>query len=213
MRQWCPGAATRVSSPAPILWLELPPSRTVGGPCSAAWVSQPPVFLAVESAGMGRPQPLAAAPKLVTSVGGVAMQRGLYQWPCTVFSAQMSLNLRDDRQTSTLADPCPGTAQRCSQLNSRHPAPRHASVAWLTRHSLGRRPVVKYRAHTIDAGAAPHAYPRTCPSHPHTYPSACPSGCPYAVHPPIRWPIRRRRSWRGWRHVPPSGRGAACAAA
>ena len=38
------------------------------------WVSLPPVFLKVESAGKGRPQSLPAAPKLVTSVGGVAME-------------------------------------------------------------------------------------------------------------------------------------------
>ena len=104
MRQWCPGAATGASSPAAILWLELPPSRTVGGPCSAAWVSQPPVFLAVESAGMGRPQPLAAAPKLVTSVGGVAMERGRYQWS-TVSSRPDEPELaRRDKQRPSVSD-------------------------------------------------------------------------------------------------------------
>ena len=66
-------AATMGSSPAPILWLELPPSRTVGpteSEGSTVWVLQPPAFL--PSAVMGRQAPLADAPKLAASVDGVS---------------------------------------------------------------------------------------------------------------------------------------------
>ena len=78
-------AATMGSSPAPILWLELPPSPTVGpteSECSTVWGLQPPVFLT--SAAMGKRAPLADAPRLVTSVGGVSsvgrVAGGCWHW-------------------------------------------------------------------------------------------------------------------------------------